>query len=123
MYKGEISVVQEQLQSLIKAAESLQIRGLAHQDPFTKEPLNVVNQTPTPSTSPHDYERQFYPNKYPTPGIAVKTLAERTSPFSPISNMYEPPVKLPHMSRLSFPDTLMPRSECQSPLPRRKQAR
>ncbi|XP_014290767.1 protein jim lovell isoform X2 [Halyomorpha halys] len=30
MYRGEISVEQEQLTSLIKAAESLQVRGLAH---------------------------------------------------------------------------------------------
>ncbi|XP_046406219.1 protein jim lovell [Ischnura elegans] len=30
MYKGEISVAQEHLTSLIKAAESLQVRGLAH---------------------------------------------------------------------------------------------
>lgn len=36
---------------------------------------------------------------------------------------YEPPLKLPHMSHLSFPETLLPRQECQSPLPRRKQAR
>ncbi|KAJ1521978.1 hypothetical protein ONE63_002305 [Megalurothrips usitatus] len=32
MYKGEISVVEEQLSSLIKAAESLQVRGLSHPD-------------------------------------------------------------------------------------------
>nr|CAD7264899.1 unnamed protein product [Timema shepardi] len=30
MYKGEISVIQEQLTSLIKAAESLQVCGLGH---------------------------------------------------------------------------------------------
>lgn len=62
MYKGEISVVQEQLQSLIKAAESLQVRGLANQDPFgvDKESTSIINQTPTPSTSPNEFERSYF---------------------------------------------------------------
>ncbi|KAJ8975591.1 hypothetical protein NQ317_018806, partial [Molorchus minor] len=122
MYKGEISVIQEQLQSLIKAAESLQVRGLVSQDPFgvDKESTSIVNQTPTPSSSPNDYDRNYFSGgRYPTPGVTVRTPAERSSPFSPLSV----PVKLPHMSRLSFPETLLPRQECQSPLPRRKQAR
>lgn len=127
MYKGEISVVQEQLQSLIKAAESLQVRGLANQDQFgvDKESTAITNQTPTPSTSPNDYDRSFYPSgRFPTPGITVRTPGERTSPFSPIpGHNYDSPLKLPHMSQLSFPDTLLPRPECQSPIPRRKQAR
>lgn len=128
MYKGEISVIQEQLQSLIKAAESLQVRGLANQDPFgvDKESTSIINQTPTPSASPNDYDRNYFSSgRFPTPGVTVRTPGERSSPFSPIpgQNNYEPPVKLPHMSRLSFPETLLPRQECQSPLPRRKQAR
>lgn len=129
MYKGEISVIQDQLQSLIKAAESLQVRGLANQDPFgvDKESTSIINQTPTPSASPNDYDRNYFSSggRFPTPGVTVRTPAERTSPFSPIpsQNNFEPPVKLPHMPRLSFPDTLLPRQECQSPIPRRKQAR
>lgn len=64
MYKGEISVIQEQLQSLIKAAESLQVRGLATQDPFgvDKESTSIINQTPTPSASPSDFDRNYYSN-------------------------------------------------------------
>ncbi|XP_060522758.1 protein jim lovell [Cylas formicarius] len=126
MYKGEISVVQEQLQSLIKAAESLQVRGLANQDPFgvDKESTSIINQTPTPSNSPNDFERGYISNgKFPTPGVTIRTPGERISPFSPIQNNYEPPVKLPHMPRLTFQETLMPRQDCQSPMPRRKQAR
>ncbi|KAJ3647115.1 hypothetical protein Zmor_024652 [Zophobas morio] len=144
MYKGEISVVQEQLQSLIKAAESLQVRGLANQDPFgvDKESTSIINQTPTPSTSPNDFDRNYFGRyvgakfvaieltppiccRFPTPGVTVRTPGERTSPFSPLScpSNYEPSVKLPHMSRLSFPESLLPRPECQSPIPRRKQAR
>lgn len=127
MYKGEISVIQEQLQSLMRAAESLQVKGLAD-DTFgvDKEP-SVINHTPSPSESPNDYERSFCNGRIPIPGATVKTPSERISPFSspsgPRDNSFEPPVKLPHMSRLSFPEALLPRQECQSPIPRRKQAR
>ncbi|XP_025836516.1 protein jim lovell-like [Agrilus planipennis] len=127
MYKGEISVVQEQLQSLIKAAESLQVRGLAQQDQFAvdKDSSAITNHMPTPSTSPNDYDRNFYPTgRFPTPGTTVKTPGERSSPFSPLPGPnFEPPLKLPHMSHLSFPEALLPRPDCQSPIPRRKQAR
>ncbi|KAL3272846.1 hypothetical protein HHI36_014307 [Cryptolaemus montrouzieri] len=132
MYKGEISVIQAQLQSLIKAAESLQVRGLANQDPFgvDKEGASITNRTP-PAESPNEYDRNYYThNRYPTPGTTARSSADRLSPgrlgspFSPSSaSNYEPSVKLPHMSRLSFPDSLLPRQDCQSPIPRRKQAR
>lgn len=126
MYKGEISVGQEQLSSLMKAAESLQVRGLVNQDTFglDKESHSITNQTPTPSNSPNDYDRSFYPSgRFPTPGVTVRTPCERTSPFSPLPGPnYDPPLKLPHMSQLSFPE-MIPRPDCQSPLPRRKQAR
>lgn len=64
MYKGEVSVVQEQLQALIKAAESLQVRGLVNQDQFgvDKESTSITNQTPTPSNSPSEYDRNFFAN-------------------------------------------------------------
>lgn len=131
MYKGEISVVQEQLQSLIKAAESLQVRGLANPFGVDKESTSIVNQTPTPSASPNDYDRSYYNSgsRHSTPGATVRpsterTSTERTSPFSPLPQTnLEPPVKLPHMPRLAFSDNLLPRPECQSPIPRRKQAR
>lgn len=118
MYKGEISVIQEQLQSLIKAAESLQVRGLANQDPFgvgDKDSTSI--QTPTPSASPSDYDRGYY-NRFPN----NTNRTPNEPPFSPLGG-YDPLVKLPHMSRLSFPESLLPRPECQSPIPRRKQAR
>lgn len=54
----------------------------------------------------------------------MRTPGERSSPFSPPPGPnYEPPLKLPHMSHLTFPETLLPRQDCSSPLPRRKQAR
>lgn len=122
MYKGEISVGQEQLQNLIKAAESLQVRGLAHQDQLgVDKESSITNQTPTPSTSPNDYGF----GRFPTPGTTVRTIGERHSPFSPLPGPnFEPPLKLPHMSHPSFSDNLLPsRHDCSSPLPRRKQAR
>lgn len=90
MYKGEISVVQEQLQGLIKAAESLQVRGLANQEQFSgadkENGSAATNRTPTPSTSPNDYER-FYGGgngRFPTPGTTVRTPGGRGSPYSPL---------------------------------------
>lgn len=120
MYKGEISVGQEQLQSLIKAAESLQVRGLAQQEHLGVE-KETRNETTTPSGSPND----FTFGRFPTPGTTVRAVGERQSPFSPLPGPnYEPPLKLPHMTHPSFSENLMPsRHECSSPLPRRKQAR
>lgn len=122
MYKGEISVGQEQLQNLIKAAESLQVRGLAHQEHLgVEKESSITNQTSTPSHSPNDYDF----GRFPTPGTTVRAVGERSSPFSPLTGPnYEPPLKLPHMSHPSFAENLLPsRHECSSPLPRRKQAR
>lgn len=129
IYKGEVNVLQDQLQALIKAAESLQIRGLANQDPYSadKESTSIINQTPTPSTSPNDYDKYNYnniPSKFPglSRHIGKRRIDGIPSPFSPIQNNFDcAQVKLPHMSKLSFPEALMPRSE--SPIPRRKQAR
>nr|XP_022916962.1 protein jim lovell isoform X1 [Onthophagus taurus] len=152
MYKGEISVGREQLQSLIKAAESLQIRGLDDIGTSTSTNLHHTqqkeigqnqhhhhhhhhsNQSPAPSSSPNDYERNFYHNaRFPVPGMTMRTTpTERSSPFSPLpgnQHNYDSlsQIKLPHMGQLSFPESLIPssqqRNDCQSPIPRRKQAR
>lgn len=48
MYRGEISVPQERLQTLIQAGESLQVRGLVEN--------SVPDNTPTPAASPDDFE-------------------------------------------------------------------
>ncbi|KAL1494965.1 hypothetical protein ABEB36_010464 [Hypothenemus hampei] len=126
MYKGEVSVAQDQIQTLMKAADNLKVRGLTS-DARIEDSNSIVNPTPSPSTSNEYENRHSYSNnyiKYPIVGAAMRTPTEQTSPFSPIpTSSYETPVKLPHMSRLSFPETLMPRTESQSPIPRRKQAR
>lgn len=128
MYKGEISVAQEHLQSLIKAAESLQVRGLA-QDAFEaeKEFNAITNQTPTPSASPNEFDRNFYSSRRGASTTISTTLPNDrpSSPFNTTNSLinYESGHKLPHMNHLSFSDTLVPRSDSQSPIPRRKQAR
>lgn len=128
MYKGEISIMQDQIQSLIKAAESLHVRGLANQDlsGADKESSSVTNQTPTPSTSPNDYDRNYFNSgsRHSTPGATARPATDRTSPFSPLPpSTSEHHVNLPHMPRLALPDNYLPRQECHSPIPRRKQAR
>ncbi|KAH8308673.1 hypothetical protein KR059_000335 [Drosophila kikkawai] len=47
MYRGEISVPQQRLQTLIQAGESLQVRGLVES--------SVPEHTPTPAASPDDF--------------------------------------------------------------------
>lgn len=109
---------------------------MAHQDQFgnstdKESTFTTTNQTSTPSTSPTaDYERNSFLSgaRFPTPGTTVQTptSTDRMASFSPLlgSNYDVPPMKLPHMGQLSFPGCLMPpRPDCQSPLPRRKQAR
>ncbi|XP_068085624.1 protein jim lovell [Anabrus simplex] len=137
MYKGEISVVQEQLTSLIKAAESLQVRGLAH----TEHVLSEKEQPEQPSFSPPPplssleklglyagaTGRSFSSS---TPHLEKESAAAglpMLSPFSPspIPN-YEPPLKLPqipHMPHISFSENPPPVDHRGSPQPRRKQAR
>ncbi|XP_049856932.1 protein jim lovell-like isoform X2 [Schistocerca gregaria] len=132
MYKGEISVIQEQLTSLIKAAESLQVRGLAHTE-------HAVSEKDQPHTSP--------PPPPPPPPSATLTPLEKLGLFAsaPPRNFssstghstekdsfslspglqgppqhFESPLKLPqlsHMPHISFTENPP------SPQPRRKQAR
>lgn len=136
MYKGEVSIAQEQIQTLMKAAESLQVRGLVSQDQFaidkegstTTTNNNNNNRTPTPCNSPGDFERGYMntPSRYPIAGITMRTPTEPSSPFSPIPKFSgdNSSIKLPHMTQIQFPDMLMPRrDDCHSPVPRRKQSR
>uniref|UniRef100_A0A146KUB3 Protein TKR n=1 Tax=Lygus hesperus TaxID=30085 RepID=A0A146KUB3_LYGHE len=104
MYRGEISVGQEQLSSLIKAAESLQVRGLAH-----TERIPVLS---TEKTTSHPRERCFSPT---TPPHHQFNGPQGGAPHS----MRLP--QIPHLPNISFSE--MPERHCTSPMPRRKQAR
>lgn len=121
MYRGEISVPQERLQTLIQAGESLQVRGLVES--------SVPETTPTPAASPDDF------------GMIDTSLMsselERCSSFDEESpSMVTSGSKIILPSRL-FASTSSSHNEnnmlntaagsqpdlCTSPMPRRKQAR
>lgn len=51
IYKGEVNIEQENLSALLKAAETLQIRGLSGGDIFTKESYNNLNNVAQSSTT------------------------------------------------------------------------
>ncbi|CAB3364648.1 Hypothetical predicted protein [Cloeon dipterum] len=126
MYKGEISVSQAQLSSLIRAAESLQIRGLAHME---KEPQSVSSHelmetaaTPgSPSSAP---PLPFSPVPFTGPRGPENGSLLLSSPFSPSpAPHFEPsPVKQSPMSEASSPINCRDHHRV-SPVPRRKQAR
>ncbi|RZF39211.1 hypothetical protein LSTR_LSTR012953 [Laodelphax striatellus] len=111
MYRGEISVGQEQLSPLIKAAESLKVRVLAHTERIPMCPAEKENQNPAPCFSP------FSQQPPPPPAQGGTTVSPHFEAGPP------PPLRLPqlpHMPHISFTDV---DRHCNSPLPRRKQAR
>lgn len=110
MYRGEISVPQERLQTLIQAGESLQVRGLVES--------SVPDNTPTPAASPDEFENLIDTSEY----------LERCS--SPDDD--ESPSMVTSNSKIMLPSSLFstatsddPDNLCTSPpMPlRRKQAR
>ncbi|KAL0274640.1 UNVERIFIED_CONTAM: hypothetical protein PYX00_002726 [Menopon gallinae] len=135
MYKGEISVVQDQLQNLIKAAESLQVRGLTHTKQFPTDKENCGFQTNPFSPSP---SLSMYPGATRAFSTPIEKEALPLSPYSPIPpSNFETPFKmttsLPHMSHITFSENPPHPDQRQrehdrdkdrgSPIPRRKQAR
>lgn len=114
MYRGEISVPQERLQTLIQAGESLQVRGLVEN--------TVPGNTPTPAASPDEFSLM-------DTSMLQSELGERCSNYDddPAPTMIGSNSKLilpsqifgdnAQSSHLSNPDL------CTSPMPRRKQAR
>ncbi|KAK6629928.1 hypothetical protein RUM43_003749 [Polyplax serrata] len=133
MYKGEISVVHDQLQNLIKAAESLQVRGLTQTEQFSTEKDTCGFQsnpfTPSPSLS-----------MYRGPGRPFSAPIDKEplplSPYSP-SSFETNPLKMasvPHMPHIPFTENSPIADQRHregdgrekdrgSPIPRRKQAR
>lgn len=102
MYRGEISVPQERLQTLIQAGESLQVRGLIDHP--------VTGNTPTPAASPDDFN-----------GL----ISNRDGSFKGETTflnhklMFTPQI---FMDGSNAKNSIMD-SLCTSPMPRRKQAR
>ncbi|XP_073979743.1 protein jim lovell-like isoform X3 [Rhodnius prolixus] len=111
MYRGEISVGQEQLSSLIKAAESLQVRGLAHTERIPvmgsgEKEAGAVRERgysppAAPPTSPPHH--QFNGSGMPPPHHPMRLP------------------QIPHLPNISFNE--LSDRHCTSPTPRRKQLR
>lgn len=111
MYRGEISVPQERLQTLIHAGESLQVRGLVDHP--------VVMNTPTPAESPEDFS------------ILDTSIVSPESPPLGSPN-YNSTILSQNSAKLLIPPQVFveqsvnmnrDRDHCTSPTPRRKQAR
>ncbi|CAG9112244.1 hypothetical protein JYU34_001527 [Plutella xylostella] len=90
MYRGEVSVAQEQLGTVIRAGESLQVRGLAEHE--RAEELRTPPQTPASAggsaaasppaspASPQPRRKQARPRRRSGEGEAPENLSLRRSP-------------------------------------------
>lgn len=86
MYRGEVSVAQEQLGTVIRAGESLQVRGLAEHE--RGEELRTPPQTPGPSpvsppaspASPQPRRKQARPRRRSGEGEPENLSMRRSSP-------------------------------------------
>lgn len=116
MYRGEISVPQERLQTLIHAGESLQVRGLVDHP--------VVMNTPTPAESPEDFSildtSIVSPESPPlgSPNFNSGLLSQSTPKL-----LIPPQVFADPAASMNRADRDRERDHCTSPTPRRKQAR
>ncbi|KAH8283445.1 hypothetical protein KR018_002110 [Drosophila ironensis] len=128
MYRGEISVPQQRLQTLIQAGESLQVRGLVES--------SVPEHTPTPAASPDDFgmmDASMLSSSFEEDGppsmVRPSAAAGKQMMISSAARMYANH----HVSLLSL--RRKREQECDrdlesdqelggsSPMPRRKQAR
>ncbi|XP_021207317.1 protein jim lovell isoform X1 [Bombyx mandarina] len=94
MYRGEVSVAQEQLGTVIRAGESLQVRGLADQDreeqarsppatPLARSPVRATPPAPSPPvspTSPQPRRKQARPRRRSGESDTPENLSMRRSP-------------------------------------------
>lgn len=108
MYRGEISVPQERLQTLIQAGESLQVRGLIDHP--------VTGNTPTPAASPDDFNALLSTRDGSFKGET--TFLNHKLMFTPQIFMEGGGYNSGGSQKNSIMDNL-----CTSPMPRRKQAR
>lgn len=94
MYRGEVSVAQEQLGTVIRAGESLQVRGLADQDreeharsppptPLARSPVQTTPPAPSPPVSPASPQprrKQARPRRRSGESDTPENLSMRRSP-------------------------------------------
>lgn len=114
MYRGEVRVGREELPGLMRAAESLQVRGLASSEPRPASPPETPTTDLMGEPSTPEGARQGTPEE-------DDNVSESTAPAS--RDIFPRDHRLPHMSHLNFSVREL-RDSCGSPLmPRRKQAR
>lgn len=94
MYRGEVSVAQEQLGTVIRAGESLQVRGLTDQDreeqarsppptPLARSPVQTTPPAPSPPVSPASPQprrKQARPRRRSGESDTPENLSMRRSP-------------------------------------------
>ncbi|XP_034941579.1 protein jim lovell [Chelonus insularis] len=121
MYRGEVRVGREELPGLMRAAESLQVRGLASSEPRPASPPDTPVETPTDLLLGDRLTPEATRQESPVDDDNVSDSAitpTRDRGFIPREHRD----RLPHMSHLNFSLREL-RESCNSPLPRRKQAR
>lgn len=112
MYRGEVRVGREELPGLMRAAESLQVRGLASSEPRPASPPD------TPTETPMDLGDRLSPD-----GDTDNDPMTDSIPRESRTIFSRERDRLPHMTHLNFSLREL-RETCNSPLlPRRKQAR
>jgi len=114
MYKGETSVPEPQLTSLIKAAESLKVRGLTSHDQLP--PGVSISSDRSPSMLSNGYRDRGY-----SPSPSPRYSGEPSHKLSLISG--EPHSNDSSPMSLTHQDQMSDRGGRASPVPRRKQAR
>lgn len=117
MYRGEVRVGREELPGLMRAAESLQVRGLASSEPRPASPPETPTTDLLGEPSTPEGARQG------TPPVEEDNLETTATRIDTRGGIVQREHRLPHMGHLNFSVRDL-RELCGSPLmPRRKQAR
>lgn len=86
MYRGEVNISQDQLAALLKAAESLQIKGLSDSRGNSSSQKSDVKPTPVPVSKPIGLTiEQKRPNKHPATDVDSDIAGSREGSASPTS--------------------------------------
>ncbi|CAO1421400.1 unnamed protein product [Diamesa serratosioi] len=107
MYRGEVNISQDQLAALLKAAESLQIKGLSDSRGGGNGTTNNTNSTNMPSSSIKKKVANVSINKVPEPPIDVPivTAADNIEKKTKLSHPRIDDIELPEDVQIHFSDS------------------